>query len=155
MHQYKCSLSDWVDNELCDGSHGSGVTCFIPDSIHDCRGAAKCSHDAVNLGEADGARTIVGGIEGILHTCTGEQSLPQGWLTDVTVDMPPQSHYWQARIYEQTQCTYPASKALNRSLCSLEKAALGKYAMHLPLQDKLSHLEPQVLSALDQDVPAI
>ena len=63
---------------LSDGSWASALTCFIPDSIHDCCGAAKCSHDAVNLGEADGARTIVSGIKGILHSCADAQYLLQG-----------------------------------------------------------------------------
>lgn len=44
--------------------------CVISDSIHHCSGAAEGLHNAVNLGKANGARAVVCGIEGVLHSCT-------------------------------------------------------------------------------------
>ena len=49
--------------------------CIISDSIHDCSGAAEGLHNAVDLGEADGARAVVCGIERVLHSCTRKKLL--------------------------------------------------------------------------------
>ena len=39
-------------------------------SVHDCSGAAEGLHNAVDHGEADGARAVVCGVEWVLHSCT-------------------------------------------------------------------------------------